>query len=272
MLPLAVIGAAEVDRHLPGAVRRIADRLAAPVAGLRHLADQRPALAVLALRAGLLAALAAHALARMAVGVAHPTGERGAARGQGAAGVRRREAGRQRHRGASGATLGPAVLQPVQDRDPSAAIGMRRGVDRPVVAARALERRGRQVDQQRVLAIAGLQPAQRPRGLPAGRGRRHGAGPRHRPGRFLENVRLQAPPRRLDRVRVAQRLLAVDPLVRRHLSDRLGSRLHRTLLHRTLAPSRSLQSQRIVIRSRTVPNRGARLNGEVGIWPVLAIT
>ena len=59
---------------------------------------------------------------------------------------------------------------------------------------------------------------------------------------------------------------------RAHSSLRLGSRLHRTMPHRTLAPSRSLHSQRIVIGSRTVPNRGARLNGEVGIWSVLAIT
>ena len=48
MLPLAVIGPAQVDRHLPGAMRRIAQRFAAAVEVLGRFADQGPALAMLA--------------------------------------------------------------------------------------------------------------------------------------------------------------------------------------------------------------------------------
>ena len=68
VLPLAVVGPAEVDRQLPGAQDRIAGRVAAPVMGLRRLADQGPAGAVLAVRAGLLPGLPRHPARRSGAG------------------------------------------------------------------------------------------------------------------------------------------------------------------------------------------------------------
>ena len=220
VLPLAVVGAAEVDRQLPRPLHGRAHRIAAPVVLLRHLPDQGAALAVGAVGTGLLPALSRHPVGRVQEGIAHLARQRRASRRQRPPARRFRQAGGQGHPRPAGAALRDTVLKPVQDRLPPVAVGLRRRVHRAVVAARPLQRLRRQVDQQDVVAVPGFQPAQRPRRLPPGPGRRHRARPRRSGRGLLQDEGLQPAPRRLDRARVRERFGAVDPLIRRDLRRR----------------------------------------------------
>ena len=109
MFPGRVIVPAFVDQELPGAVGRIAHRIAATVMEPGHLAHFGPAFAVLARGAGLNPAFACDALARVRLGIWHRAGERGAARGQRPAQGGIRQASRECHRRAALSTYGPAV-------------------------------------------------------------------------------------------------------------------------------------------------------------------
>ncbi len=126
-------------------------------------------------------AFTCYALARARIGIGHRAGERGAARRQRPAQGGIRQAVGKHHRRAARSAYGPAVLQPVQHRGltlrSASGIGMRRGLDCAVIAADALQTFGREINQQRVFAIARPYAAYGPRGKPAAGGRRNRAAP-----------------------------------------------------------------------------------------------
>ena len=96
VLPLAVVGAAVVDRHLPGARHGIAHRVAPAVERLPDFPGHGAAAAVGAGGAVLRAALVGDRFAQIEVRVAHRAGERHPPGGKGAAEERIGDACRQR--------------------------------------------------------------------------------------------------------------------------------------------------------------------------------
>ena len=223
-----VVRPAAVHEHLPGAEGRTADRLVAVVQGLDHVAEHRPARAVLAGGACLrrIHDLRASPLpqVRSGEGVAHAARERRPARRQ----RRRRQATRQGHHRRAADIPDDPVFQPVQARARRTAvaagrIGPQRHLHRPVIGADALEARRIDVDQQRVVAVPRPYAALRPVRQPPRRRRRDRARPRRAVGqrrRLLEDVLLQPPVRAHHRIGMSESFQPVDFLAPRHLRRR----------------------------------------------------
>ena len=214
MDPFGVVGAAVVDEDPPRPVRRAPHGVAAPVMVLPDGAGHGPPGAVPAGRAGRRALLVADAGGGVEKRVWHPSGQRRPLRGKRAAEARSREAGGQVDGGAADGAARPSRLEPVKPGEAALAAVFReqvgRGLDRAVVAPDPLELRRGEIDEKRVVAVARLEAAERPRLEPAGRGGRDDAGPGRGRCRVGQDVGLEAPVGGGDRPGVGQRLDLVD--------------------------------------------------------------